>query len=278
MLGKLLKYDFTSVSKILLPLHLILILFAVMGRILIAFGVGESAPLIAGFLLMFYILGIVAIGIVTIVVLVLKFYRNLFTSQGYLMNTLPVKPSSLILSKLTVAVTWSIIDCIFVLFSLFILVASQNVFNALYEGRAELAQVWDVMKFLFSGTTSTPLFIGALILFAILAMSYMYLSFYVSISVGQLMTKHKILGAFLTYVAIYLVVQFLSILVMIAAGYYSWSNNLFATMSVSATDPIEYLQPIYPTVLWISNALSALLAVIYYYVTKYMMTKKLNLD
>lgn len=116
MLGKLIKYDLISVSKILFPLHLALLVVTVLGRLSMALNLPQNAPLIVSLMLMLYIFGIIAIGIITLVVLVMRFYKNLFTSEGYLMHTLPVKASQHLNSKLIVAVLWSILDCVFIIF------------------------------------------------------------------------------------------------------------------------------------------------------------------
>ena len=76
----------------------------VLGRLSIALKLPQNAPIVGTLMVMLYIFGIIAIGIITIVVLVMRFYKNLFTSEGYLMHTLPVKASQHLNSKLIVAV------------------------------------------------------------------------------------------------------------------------------------------------------------------------------
>ena len=66
-------------------------------------------------ILIFFGMGIVAIGVMALVVMVSRFYRNLLKSEGYLMFTLPVSVHELIWSKLIVSLVWFFAAALFVL-------------------------------------------------------------------------------------------------------------------------------------------------------------------
>ena len=51
-------------------------------------------------------LALIAAVVTTVVLMILRFYRNLMTDEGYLMFTLPVSTTELICSKLIVSVVW----------------------------------------------------------------------------------------------------------------------------------------------------------------------------
>ena len=59
-------------------------------------------------------MGIVAVGVMALVVMVSRFYRNLLKSEGYLMFTLPVSVHELIWSKLIVSLVWFFATALFI--------------------------------------------------------------------------------------------------------------------------------------------------------------------
>ena len=95
MLKKLLKYDWKSVSLLLLILHGILLVYTLIGRLGIAFGISTSTDTLAasvttvygiaaGLYILVYVLFIFAIVVATYVYLAIRFQKNLFSDEGYL--------------------------------------------------------------------------------------------------------------------------------------------------------------------------------------------------
>ena len=133
MLGKLFKYEWRSISKLLLPIHGFVLLFALLSRFYFTISGGTDALLntdstIIGTLTMLLIFALVivisSIAIFTYIYSGYHFHKNVFTDQGYLTNTLPVTPSQLLLSKELAALLWLLIDVVVISISIFILVGS----------------------------------------------------------------------------------------------------------------------------------------------------------
>ena len=109
MLGKLLKYELKSTSRIMGVLYLALLVvaavvgFVARGTIWEATQGNAIAVVISGLI---YTLLVMALLIITIVMVLQRFYKNLLKEEGYLMHTLPVTPRQLILAKLLVAALW----------------------------------------------------------------------------------------------------------------------------------------------------------------------------
>ncbi len=106
MLGKLLKYEIKDTARIIPFFYIITALVAAMVLISKKLGLGWFKTTSSVLLIL---VGI-AVVIVTFVVVVLRFYKNLYSNEGYLMFTLPVKPQQLLLSKTIVAFTWIVIS------------------------------------------------------------------------------------------------------------------------------------------------------------------------
>ena len=138
MLGKLFKYEWRSISKLLLPIHGFVLLFALLSRFYFTISGGTDALLntdstIIGTLTMLLIFALVivisSIAIFTYIYSGYHFHKNVFTDQGYLTNTLPVTPSQLLLSKELAALLWLLIDVVVISISIFILVGSTELFS-----------------------------------------------------------------------------------------------------------------------------------------------------
>ena len=109
MLGKLLKQDFRATARIMLPLYVavpVLGLFTNLINHLCENQTGFLLNAISALVSFVFSLALIAAVVTTVVLMILRFYRNLMTDEGYLMFTLPVSTTELIFSKLIVSVVW----------------------------------------------------------------------------------------------------------------------------------------------------------------------------
>ena len=84
-------------------------------------------------MLVAYVISIVASLAVTFILIILRFYKNLMSEEGYLMFTLPVKTSQLINSKLIVSIFWCLTSILVVISSLLILFATNQNMNIFWQ-------------------------------------------------------------------------------------------------------------------------------------------------
>lgn len=109
MLGKLLKQDFRATARIMLPLYAAVPVLGLFTNLITRLCENQNGFLIRaiGALVSFvFSLALIAAVVTTVVLMILRFYRNLMTDEGYLMFTLPVSTTELICSKLIVSVVW----------------------------------------------------------------------------------------------------------------------------------------------------------------------------
>ncbi|RDU22318.1 hypothetical protein [Anaerosacchariphilus polymeriproducens] len=266
MLGKLFQAEWKATSRWLLPLHLILLVVTVMGKILLSTGLLENEAFVALAILSmtFYTILIIATSIITFVIIVVRFYKSLFSDEGYLTFTLPVTTNQLLISKIGVAFIWCLINTVSVILSVFILVFNEKTMDSIAELIPNLNNGLDkVLGFSgFGGVLFIIFYIFVCILSAILM-------FTVSICIGQLMSKHKVLGAILAYVGIYMIIQTISTVGMVAIG--------SITSNMSQISNAEVLK-VYQITIPVSLVFSIILSGIYYFISKYIMKNKLNLD
>ena len=93
MLRKLLKHEFRATGRIMLPLFGILLLVSVGANFSSRGMLNSDSSLLrtlGTIFIMLFIVGIFAVGIISFVLMINRFYKNLLQDEGYVMMTLPV--------------------------------------------------------------------------------------------------------------------------------------------------------------------------------------------
>lgn len=139
MLGKLIKYDLKSMNRFLIILHAFLLLIAVLLRVFVTSRIQlqtDEGSLLFAFAILAYVLAITGIAFGTAIVIAVRFYKNLFSDEGYLTWTLPVTPGTHLLAKTISGSIWSFIDNVLVFAALYIGIATPD-FLRLFESQKE---------------------------------------------------------------------------------------------------------------------------------------------
>ena len=132
MLGKLIKYGLKSSAKIFILLHGIFLLICVAGRIFVMDRLDFTAPantLIAPITIIFT-LGIflsTAITLCTSPLITFRFYRNLFSREGYLSSTIPASGIEHLWAKIISGYLLAAVDIMVISAGILILLTSRNV-------------------------------------------------------------------------------------------------------------------------------------------------------
>ena len=114
MLRKLLKYDLKAIQKLFWLLGGSVIGLSLLGGLAIRFMVSnENDALIlfsvfSGFFVFLNVMAIVAFAGIIYIMVYYRFYKNLFTDEGYLTFTLPVSRAHLLASKTLNAMIWTL--------------------------------------------------------------------------------------------------------------------------------------------------------------------------
>ena len=144
MLRKLLKHEFRATGRIMLPMYLVLLATAVGSNLSGRWMIDSrfSAVSILGVLIVtafgFAIFGVL---LMSFVLMIQRFYKNLLQDEGYLMFTLPVSVHQHIWSKLIVSAVWFITTVLAVI-GASLIVAYQGGF---------LREMLDFLRYFFQG-------------------------------------------------------------------------------------------------------------------------------
>ena len=217
MLGKLLKQEFRATGRIMLPVLGALLLLSVLGNFSIRMmdqEVTNSAVLnfLFLFLIVVFVLGMFAAMLMTLVLMVTRFHRNLLKDEGYLMHTLPVSVHSLVWSKLIVSLVWFLVTGLVVTAILFLTGLIQSGTN-LAELFAQLPS-WAELKEILIGegirTGDIVRFFGEWVVLMLVGILTTCLHFYAAMAMGHMFNKDKILLSIVFFVAISFVLSFLT--------------------------------------------------------------------
>ena len=267
MVRKLIKYDFTSYMRLLLPVQLILLGIAALNRFVQLFEDGSTVYNIVFYSsIVLYVISIIVALVLTMVVGIVRFYQGMYSGEGYLSHTLPVTPTQHILSKLIVTILYYL-GTFLAIFLSFMIVTLGEMNIELFKSAG----------FMFGRLMSythghAVLYVIELVLLIVTSLVCGMLCYYFCISVGQLAQKRKILLAFGVYFGLYIISQILGTILVVVfslmghdvyTGMYMWIAN--------------HSIAFYHIVFGIGIAIQLIMSVVYFLLIRYIMSKKLNL-
>lgn len=273
MLSKLIGYEFYATRRVYLPAFLAVIVLAVLNAVLMAtvWNVDTfSAP--AGIVLTLYVLALFAIWVMALVYMIHRFHKNLLCDEGYLMFTLPAKPSQLIWAKAITSVIWMVLTGIVCFVSLCIVVTPlmvvnvQNVSWGLFghDLGSLLSIVWHDYGM---ALIIVPI---ELIVILVLGILSFCLNIYMCLAIGNLFRRHRIAWAFGAYVVCGIIGQLVSI------PFLNWLGS-DATVYLKVVAELEDGVELYLVLLAMILA-QVVFSAIYFAITNYILSKRLNLQ
>lgn len=274
MVGKLIKYDFKSFFRLLFPVQLIIIGIAVMNRVVQLFENSGNATYGIAFTSSIILLCIACVvGLVMcFIISVVRFYQGLYSNEGYLSHMLPVSAAEHIWAKLIVSMLF-MVGTVFAIFLAVNVATLGDVQIELYKAGAYLFRVSvQVLK----GHTFLYLLEAIVLLLVLLAASFMKV--YFCISIGQLAQRKKVLLAFGVYFGIYVLSQILGTIFIVLSitvfRHEPWARMIERTVDYIQCHPIASGH-IFSLILIVC---SGVIGLVYYLVSKRIMSKHLNLN
>ena len=147
MLSKLLKYEFRATGRIMLPVYALLLVTAggtsVTGSLMGRYPESTVLSIFRTLFMTLFAFTTFGVLLLTLVLMVYRFYKNLMTDEGYLMFTLPVSRSLLIWSKLIVSMAWGILSAVLaaLMWTMVLSVTGgENLFAGIFRGLRSLME------------------------------------------------------------------------------------------------------------------------------------------
>lgn len=271
MLTKLLKYEWKSSYKIVLLMNLFIVITTLIG-ILTLFAqiwdtASETVSSIGVLLFMFYFLSITFVSVVVSIYIAVRFYRSMYTDEGYLMHTLPVTKNQLLLSKTIIGTIHFVLTTIVVLVSIFLLIyfVSTQLSPATKAAIQFELSTNDLAELADAFATNRIFKIILIVIFFIASSLNGVLLCFSGISLGQLFIKHKVIGSIICYIGLYTVLQILSSFVTLPFTGLTLLSDISLSTLLNVGITIELIFMI------ICN-------IAFYCLSYYILNKKLNLD
>ena len=215
MLGKLLKHEFRATGRTMLPIYAAVLALAVLGNLSIRFVQNTNSTFLRirfGLLFGAFVIGMIAAAIMTLVMMISRFYRNLLKDEGYLMHTLPVNVHGLVWSKLIVSFVWFLATflIIWLVIMLSALLQSGTNLAEIFQGLPSWAEIRAMLAQLDIHSGQLWALGLSLLAAAILSCLTGCLHFYASMSLGHMFSKDKVLLSIVFFVVISIALSMLS--------------------------------------------------------------------
>lgn len=271
MVKKLLKHEFIYYFRTFALFLPIVLVIGVMARVFRLFENFDSALVNIAIISSAFMLVVscFALLMLSVVVAVVRFYKNMYSAEGYLTFTLPVNNAQHIFVKLLTAICCQAICLLTVILAVVIAISGEPLKEFMLLLTAGLSEFYEDI-----GAVSFIAFVFDIIVIVLLSVVGNMLLYYACITVGQTAKKNRILMAVGAYFIYYVATQVIStVIVMIFTvlgmsgvfdGIVMWlDDHMILTMHLT---------------MGVSIVIYAAMAVAFWFVTQSIMTKKLNLE
>lgn len=208
MLGKLLKHEFRATARTMLPMFgvvLVLSLLANLSFTRIADTDSGALDILFGLFIVAFFLGLFTMGVMSLVVMIQRFYKNVLGDEGYLTLTLPVNVHEILWSKLIVSFVWFLATGLIAIAAVFVAVFTLT-YSELGEMLRNMPSFGEMLRLFFEKTHITPGQLTGIILQLaariILSSLTACLHFYAAMALGHSFSNNKVLLSVVFFIAI----------------------------------------------------------------------------
>ena len=225
MFWNLVRYEFKNVNKWFLALYAAVlslsVIIGIQGSTLSSTYYQDKGVVMLVFLSLVFGGLVITLGISTLILIIQRFKGSVYDRRGYLTLTLPVSEHQILSAKLLGAFVWSLASTVVFLFSLYIIIVM------VYPG----AYLSTFAEYILKNYQDN---------FWLALISYIFntlagiLCIYLSISIGQLFNEYRTALAVVAYIAIQVVLGFITLNLRIDFDY-NWvlSFEIFKDLILS---------------------------------------------
>ena len=292
MFKKLIKYDLTSVWRLWWIILLTMPCATVVGSIAFRFTIGSSdssnvvdiiVTIFSGLLGMACFMVIPVAGVLTAILVYVRFYKNLFSDEGYLTFTLPVSRRSIFFSKTLNAYIWF---SLYGVLAFLCVCAAALIIPPVNPGEGLLnpivfEELYDVFRVLIEGIkTESFIVIAWITLYLFEIMLIFAVSQFLTINIvhfcmtmgSVIVKKAKILAAIGIYYGISVISSFAT-QIGLTIFTYGMSDQFVAYFNASGSRAPNIVAMILFIIILAISAVAA----IFYCLTQWLIDRKLNL-
>jgi len=279
MLGKLIKHEWKSTYKICCVMLIFLAVMTILGCLSFrtqfwseAFKGNDVNNLTildySGILmLVFYVIAIIGVICGSLIYIAVHFYKGLYSEEGYLTHTLPVSSHEILISRLLVGSCWYIIICIMAILSIVILVYSvMAIAFSVTESGSLLSYIIANRDSIFASIRESYNIESWSYVFwsipsMIISTVYSIMTILGALTLGQLSGKHKVMMSIVSYFAITVVQSLINNIILLP---------VMLTASMNNGNSFGWNN--------LTIVLNVVITVVLYFLSYFIITKKLNLE
>ena len=265
MLVKLLKYEIKATARIFIPFYLFLILFTLINKIFISMN-SSFLDIPKSIAMGIFVFTVIGIFVMTLIMTIQRFYKNLLTDEGYLSFTLPVKSHHHIISKAIVALMWFFLDVIIIGLAIFFMVTNVEVIANMIPG------INYIIDYLHEIGPITLIIAMQILIIIIMAVFNLLIKIYAAISMTNFTDNYKILLGLGSYIGFDIAEQTITSLLFILIGVVG-PIKVFELYNLNTITP-----GIIITALFCYMILLAIIGSVYFFITNWILKNKLNLE
>lgn len=256
MLLKLMKYDLKAILKQMVFYYIGLVALGIVSKVLICLFQNTRFATISVIPTALFFVALYACLFVTMIISMIRYYKNMLSDEGYLTHTLPVKRNTILFSKLISTIIVEIISVLVIAICAFL---HSPTAVKLFIG--ELLTALNIIDY-----NIHAIFLSLLVIFEIILVGVSQLTLVaLCLSVGASFNKNKIVMSFVFYVAIHVIVQIVAGIIL------SFTFILIMQYSTLGVSTIYLIVIIYIIVTIIYIALT-------YFINLIILNNKLNLQ
>lgn len=283
MLKKLVKHEYKATARFFLPTYGGFALLLLVQRLSLLWAstmrhdqsfLGQLARIVMNLFSFASVLALIALLLCPMIYGITRFYKNMLSDEGYLSFTLPVTVGQHLISKLLVMLSWQILT--------FFVAAGCGVLYFLSVHPQDVQEMFSDLGFVFQTILDVKgwgvLVVVLLVLAVLSQITENIMRLYNAMSIGQYSSSHKLLASVAVYIAHNML---LGLLVQIPATIYLIGSQFSTPMTTlvlnsSSSLPVKSCQML---CLFLAGGIVAnvVLSTVYFFISRYFLTKKLNL-
>ena len=228
MLGKLLNHEFRATARVMWVIYAAMLVLSVASHFAIRYmdrpETNQILRILAVMVTFLWVLALIFGTVMTLVLMVQRFYKNYLTDEGYLMFTMPVSVHSMIFSKLIVAIVWIILTVLVMLLGIGVAVSDSASLKMVVQIAGQAVRFTTAHEKLYAAGM-----LAELAVIAIIGMACSMMQFYAAMSLGYGFTGHKGLWSVICYFAITVVFQIIGSIMLVGTPSGLWLNAVTLT-------------------------------------------------
>ena len=268
---KLLKYDIRSTFRTMwmfwasAPIIALIVYFVKWGYSKVEVfneAISFAGGLLKGASIAAFVICMIIMMVLTIVVIISRYYKGLVGQEGYLMHTLPAKPWQLITAKGITAFVTAVISGIVAILAFICLGGFEDI-------RTGFVFVGDVFRAFEHDPRYIVIAIEVVLILIFGVLKTIY-QLYAAMSIGQLFDKHRVLCSVLSYILLSIALAFIGV-----AGLSGFGDLITDTIETWYVNLDEY-----KTINFVALSMFAVEFVqvaLFHVISERILSKKLNL-